>query len=243
MTHKTILWDSCIGGSQSLGVVGEQTVLALDRAGFTTIIRPWNFSRIFRAMSFETHKESRESGYKWGNDATSVMLPETRRLITSSMEGVSTDCNYTWLSLREVALCNKLDFLFVPSNFVKNVAIDSGVKAPIRVWPHGVDTSVFYPMSNQAGKGTDEIYAFLFVGVVQERKGVEELLTSFERAFDKGERDVRLIIKSSNWGSTEVYRKNHPDSRIVWMDNAMSQGCIADRIRSAMQPCPPPGLA
>jgi len=92
--------------------------------------------------------------------------------------------------------CNKLDELWVPSEFNKWTFQRSGVKVPVHVMPLGlVDTNYFNPEIK--GEPIPEIFTFLSIFEWGERKSPETLLRAFNRAFRASD-PVVLICKYSN---------------------------------------------
>lgn len=92
--------------------------------------------------------------------------------------------------------CNKLDELWVPTEFNKWTFRRSGVKVPITVMPLGlVDTNYFNPEIK--GEPISEVFTFLSIFEWGERKSPETLLRAFNRAFRASD-PVVLICKYSN---------------------------------------------
>ena len=87
--------------------------------------------------------------------------------------------------------------IWVPSEFVKKNAVDSGVvERKIKVVPHGYDPSIF-----KAGKGKEIItpYDFLFIGGYTgrgDRKGADRLVQAFTEEFKEGESSLYLKINT-----------------------------------------------
>ena len=80
----------------------------------------------------------------------------------------------------------------------------SGVPAEkIRLIPLGVDQSLFTPRGPVYPLASRSEFRFLFVGGTISRKGIEELVTAYCRAFTAAD-DVCLVIKGS--GSASYYR-------------------------------------
>jgi len=92
--------------------------------------------------------------------------------------------------------CNKLDELWVPTEFNKWTFRRSGVKVPINVMPLGlVDINYFNPEIK--GEPIPEVFTFLSIFEWGERKSPETLLRAFNRAFRASD-PVVLICKYSN---------------------------------------------
>ncbi len=92
-----------------------------------------------------------------------------------------------------------LDLVFVPSLFVYEVFVSSGVKKEkIRILRYGFNPDFYYP-----GERKDKsLFNFLCIASPQKREGLDLLLKAFDEAFNEIE-GVSLIIKLS-------YRRNNP---------------------------------
>jgi len=88
------------------------------------------------------------------------------------------------------AINRHIDTIIVPSEFCKDILIESNINIPIRVIPFGVDHSIFNPKNN---KITDK-FRFLFIGTPHYRKGISELIDTFKDVFFNN-KDVELYIK------------------------------------------------
>ena len=99
-----------------------------------------------------------------------------------------------------------VDELWVPSRFVRDVLVRSGVKTThVEVIPNGVDRMVFTPEGPTSRPQGSRKFLFLFVGGAIRRKGVDVLLEAYKAAFDCGE-DVSLVLNVS--GTTGAYQHN-----------------------------------
>jgi len=92
---------------------------------------------------------------------------------------------------------NHFDAIFVPSKQNRRALIASGVKVPIYIVPHGVNSRAYHPknakfhLRNDAGK-----FVFLSVFTFQHRKNPEGLLRAYWKEF-KAKEPVLLVIKTS----------------------------------------------
>jgi glycosyltransferase involved in cell wall biosynthesis len=99
-----------------------------------------------------------------------------------------------------------VDELWVPSNFVRDVFVRSGVQAErVAVIPNGYDPKIFTTEGSFSRPQGSREFVFLFVGGVIRRKGVDLLLHAFEAAFDPSE-SVTLVFLIS--GSAGAYQHN-----------------------------------
>jgi glycosyltransferase involved in cell wall biosynthesis len=95
-------------------------------------------------------------------------------------------------------ITQNVDELWVPSEFVRNMYIESGVAArQVHVIPNGVDLDIFRP--SEAAGPEPEPMRFLYVGGVTLRKGIDLLLEGWDRAF-AGRDDVLLVVKAAMAG-------------------------------------------
>ena len=88
-----------------------------------------------------------------------------------------------------------VDEVWVPSTFVKDCYIDSGIDADqVHVIPNGVRTNLFNPQAKPMQLDTDKSFKFLFVGGTIFRKGIDVLLNVYRQTFSPQD-DVCLVIK------------------------------------------------
>lgn len=97
-----------------------------------------------------------------------------------------------------------VDEIWVPSNFVRDAYVRSGVDAArVAVVPNGVDTRRFHPHVAPRPLATKKSIKFLFVGGALPRKGIHILLEAWTRAFHADD-DVALVVK--DFGARTFYR-------------------------------------
>jgi uncharacterized protein len=224
--HRPILWESFITLSSSMGIVSHENILSIDRLGYPIYIHSWNDPsqdqfgrpavepldrRVMELLEISKDLPSRleDEGIAISFGSTSFLRFDRwkrayKRIIYCFLD-------QTAISKTSVEILNLLDHVFVPSSFCRDNLIKCGVKTPITIWHHGVNPDLF-PYIERKRKSP---YIFLFVGVAQERKGIEELLVAFIKEFSKGE-DVRLIVKSADWGDVDEWRDRFKDKRIIW---------------------------
>lgn len=94
-----------------------------------------------------------------------------------------------------VEQANRMDEIWVPSNFNKKTFSDSGVKRPIFVMPLGVDPDYFNPAIRSFRPSAR--FCFLSVFEWGERKAPELLFRAFTEEFDAAE-DVMLLCEIQN---------------------------------------------
>ncbi len=88
-----------------------------------------------------------------------------------------------------------VDEVWVPTHYVREVYIDSGVPAEkVCVVPNGIDPQLFHPGAAPLSLPTRKRFKFLFVGGTIGRKGPDILLKSYLETFTAKD-DVCLVIK------------------------------------------------
>jgi|GEM_PF-1011742 len=106
-----------------------------------------------------------------------------------------------------------VDEIWVPSRFVRDTFIQSGIPADrVQVVPNGVEPARFHPGVPPYPLRTAKKFKFLFVGGAIQRKGIDILLESYTQAFTR-EDDVCLVIKDMGVG--EVYKGQTAGERIA----------------------------
>ncbi|MFD1774074.1 glycosyltransferase [Paenibacillus rhizophilus] len=98
---------------------------------------------------------------------------------------------------------NKFDAVFVPTRHNKEALRKSGVKVPIFIVPHGVDTKEYRP-GNPKLNIPERKGRFVFVSVFgfQHRKNPEGLLRAYWEEFSASD-SVLLVIKTKGYSSRE----------------------------------------
>lgn len=103
-----------------------------------------------------------------------------------------------------VRQAHDVDEFWVPSQFVRNCYIESGVAAKkVFVVPNGVDAEKFHPQVAPMKLATQKKFKFLFVGGTIGRKGPDLLLQAYLKNFTAAD-DVCLVIK--DFGGSSVYQ-------------------------------------
>ncbi len=125
-----------------------------------------------------------------------------------------------------------VDEVWVPTHFVKDQFIDSGIpEEKIQVVPNGYNPSIFHPEVKPMQLPTDKKFKFLFVGGTIYRKGPDLLLSSYQKSFTAKD-DVCLVIKDYGGNghyAGQIYKdqiiaaQNIPDgAEIIYLENEMT---------------------
>lgn len=130
-------------------------------------------------------------------------------------------------------LRDKVDEIWVPSNYVQQVYIDSGIPAEkIHVIPWGFDPSIYSPDAPPLHLPDEDTFRFLYVGGTIERKGFDYLWQAFREEFAYEEK-VCLVVKDvgastfyrvGNWKDTILAACKTRSSRIIYLDEEMTDG-------------------
>ncbi|MBE9914747.1 glycosyltransferase family 4 protein [Paenibacillus donghaensis] len=98
---------------------------------------------------------------------------------------------------------NKFDAVCVPSRQNKGTLRNSGVKVPIFVVPHGVNTKEFHPNNKKMSvPGAAGRFTFVSVFGFQHRKNPEGLLRAYWEEFSSKD-NVMLVIKTNGYAAHE----------------------------------------
>ena len=119
----------------------------------------------------------------------SLYLPVTSGVPNMAFAVTETELVHPHL----VERCNKMDRLSVPSSFVRDAFIASGVECPVEVVLHGVDTDFYRPPETRQGMPGGRGFNFLAVGTHVERKNIKYLVQAFLEEFADHE-DVALFL-------------------------------------------------
>ena len=92
-------------------------------------------------------------------------------------------------------ICNRLDLVFVPSNWCKAAFRNSGVKTPIIVVPHGIEEE-YRPYPDERTSSPIVFYNTFRASSFCSRKSLEELVRAFLEAF-RGQDDVVLRLRTN----------------------------------------------
>lgn len=196
---KNVLLSGELGDNQSCGVVNIGLCYGFEKNGVNVSIDPksmyasvpqFAIDRIRRKLPFDT--------------VINHGLPHQMQGCGRNRSWKRVSLNF-WdsdLLTQEAADCvnEYVDHVLVHSDFTKKAMLDAGVSRPISVGAAGVFKER-YPKPDRSER---DIFKFVFTGVAQGRKGVQEAIIAFESVLaDKD--DVELILKSNSWGRLNDY--------------------------------------
>lgn len=131
-------------------------------------------------------------------------------------------------------LCDEVDEIWVPSNYVLQVYVRSGIpKEKVHVIPWGIDTETYRPDAIPLLLPTNRAFRFLFVGGTIRRKGFDRVLQAYLEEFTPHD-DVALVVKGLGedtfyrYGNfREEVKKAKADPHmpeIIWLDRFLTNG-------------------
>lgn len=119
-----------------------------------------------------------------------------------------------------VGPCNRMDEVWVPSEFNRQTFAASGVDPDrLVVVPYGIDTSAYEP--REPLPRHEGPFTFLYVCVFGWRKGIDLLLEAFLNEFDRGE--ARLVVRAYTAGEQGIAKEE--------LGRVLLES-VADRVRS-----------
>jgi SAM-dependent methyltransferase len=134
-------------------------------------------------------------------------------------------------------LCEAVDDVWVPTSFVRDGFVRSGVPADrVFVLPLGVDEAVFRPGAEPWPLASSKRFKFLFVGGTIHRKGIDVLLQAYGRAFTHAD-DVCLVVKDMGVGSfykgqtaeslIAAFRADADHPEVLHLDGSLTESQMA----------------
>lgn len=189
-------WRGPLHREGGLGGASKEYVRALRRQGIP--VQASSSQRISRPAAASGRKRMLVYHY-----APHTMNPSRAKAIGYEKVVLNTVWETTRIPARWRRSVNRYDAVLVPTRHNLKALRDSGVKVPVYLAPHGVDSDVFRP-SNPPAKlpGARNRFVFLSVFGFQHRKNPEALLRAYWETFTEKD-NVLLVIKTNGYGSRE----------------------------------------
>lgn len=194
-----IVWEGSQFVHHSLALINRELCLELIDAGHELCILPYERHAFgdeadprFEKLSACFHKKFEKPAdvhvrHRWPPDFTPP--PEGHWVMIQPWEFGSLPVE--WVQQMSASV----DEIWVPSPYVRNCYIKSGVPAErVFVVPNGVNTERFNPAAPAYPLQTKKSFKFLFVGGTIARKGIDILLDVYTRTFSSQD-DVCLVVK------------------------------------------------
>jgi glycosyltransferase involved in cell wall biosynthesis len=195
MANYQVVWRGPVQRASGLGIASREYALALKRQGVRIQAG---------AAKNELSKSGKTKERKiliYHHPPSTLNIKKERKYFDHII--LNTVWETTKIPNRWLPNINKFDAICVPSMQNKHAMRNSGVKVPIFIVPHGVDTNKFTPHNKklplQNAKGN-----FIFVSVFgfQHRKNPEALLRAYWEEFSSADK-VLLVIKTNGYAPYE----------------------------------------
>lgn len=193
---KEINWYGWSNNQSGYGIVNLEYSCAIQRQG-VEVYYGWErrehvLAHIYEQMTPEW-KEMIDKPFKQCDTGIIKTTPQMFFKNTSKFRIGYTMVENTKIGENWVKLCNDMDAILVPSEYLVSVFKDCGVKKPIKAVKQGIDSKKF-PIVKRPKK---DKYIFGTVGYMDDRKNWQDLIQAFCSEFDNNE-PVELWIKNSN---------------------------------------------
>lgn len=202
MKNYQVEWRGPVARSSGLGIASREYVKALKRQGVNVQARAQK-SNSSKSLKFFLI-------YHYLPDT--ISFKEERKKYKHIL--LNTVWETTRIPRRWLPNINKFDAVCVPSTQNKQAMRSSGVRVPIFMVPHGVDTKKYKP-SNRKLPLREAKGRFVFVSVFgfQHRKNPEALLKAYWEEFSSADK-VILVIKTNGYAlyENEQWIKNQIQS-------------------------------
>ncbi|SFL54292.1 Glycosyl transferases group 1 [Paenibacillus sp. 1_12] len=220
MKNYQVIWNGPVLKSTGIGTASREYALALHRQGVdvkvaTNRSRPLLYTR--NKLGVLSSLVKKPIAPKKTHILIYHGLPNTLDLKKARKQYRYIVLNTVWETTRIPTnwrpYMNRYDAVIVPSVQNKTAMKASGVKVPVFIVPHGVNTQAFTPSNRKLPlslkKGT---FVFVSVFTFQHRKNPETLLRAYWEEFSPKDR-VALVIKTNGIGSKEsgssIHRRIH----------------------------------
>ncbi len=235
-----IIWEGSQFVNHSLSVVNREVCLSLIKDNYDVSIVPFEpnqylpdvkseYYQLLEDIKLPNSKVDIHVRHHWPPNLNAPT--EGRWVVWQPWEFGSIPTKWANIFSKQV------DEMWVPSNFVRNVFIDSGVPADrVYVIPSGIDPKIFNPNVQPYKLKTKKKFKFLFVGGTIFRKGIDILLKAYTETFNSAD-DVCLVVKDFGGDSfyagqtakekIKSYAKNKSLPEIEYIDSFLPEKEIA----------------
>jgi len=215
---KNVLLRGEIGDNQSCGIVNIGMTYGFEQCGVNVGVDPkaryagipmFVTERIRRKLPYDTVIDH---GLPHQMQGLGGISPEIRRIALCFWDSS--------LFSKEAADCinANADMMITHSDFTRKAALDAGVTKKVVVGAAGVFASDYQPKPIR----NDDKYRFIFFGVAQGRKGVQEAIIAFESVLADRD-DVEFIVKSNSWGRLCDYGVKAKNVKLIYEEYARPQ--------------------
>lgn len=199
----SINWAGWFNRSSGYGIVNLEYATALERLTGKVSVN-WERREHMRPSCYEELSDEQKAliskPYSRAPIGVIKTTPQMFHKLESDFRIGYTMVENTEVGKEWVRMCNEMDALFVPSEFLTKVFPACGVTIPVVAVKQGINSSMF-PYIERKKK---EKFIFGTIGYQDERKNWKDLVRAFSSEFSPDE-PVELWIKNSNhyFGNTK----------------------------------------
>ena len=188
-----VVWKGPVKKASGLGMASRSYIRALRRQGVTVTLGSNGIRRARTCSVLIYHYPPHTLRVRQARKKFDIVI-------------VNTVWETTRIPRRWIGPLNRVDAVFVPSRQNRQALLNSGVKVPVLIVPHGVNARFFttrkkrWPSGKKKGR-----FVFLSVFAFQHRKNPEDLLRAYWEEFSASD-PVLLIIKTKGLAPHENER-------------------------------------
>lgn len=196
LTLSGLNWYGWINPKSGYGIVNLEYSTALERlTGFVSC--GWERKEDVLETDYnnltEEQKRCIDKPYKKEKVGVIKTTPQLFFNNTSEFRIGYTMVENTKIGATWTRLCNEMDAILVPSQYLVDVFKESGVVKPIAVVKQGIDSRKFAAVTNRKKSP----FVFGMIGHIDDRKNWEAIVVAFCSEFEDDE-PVELWIKNTN---------------------------------------------
>lgn len=211
-----IVWEGPIFSSGSLALVNRELSLNIFEKGHSLKTKPMendntmiSGDNMFRELSKCKNAELKEVDFSIRHHWPPSLVPPQKGKWIVIQPWEFGSLPKQWAHKFE----NDVDEMWVPSSYVKDVYVSSGVSEDrVFVIPNGINPQKFNPEIKPYKLHSKKKFKFLFVGGTIYRKGIDILLDVYLKTFKSGD-DVCLVIK--DMGGDSFYNGRNMKEEIL----------------------------
>ncbi|MCL6603991.1 MAG: glycosyltransferase family 4 protein [Paenibacillus sp.] len=185
-----VLWKGPINKTSGLGIASREYVRALRQLGVNVAISAKSAAPISKKNKVLIYHHS----------LNSLNIKKERKHFKTII--INTVWETTRIPKRWIGQINQADAVCVPSHQNKQALLNSGIRIPIFIVPHGVNARMYTPMTKLSLNKTKRTFTFISVFGFQHRKNPEALLRAYWEEFSAAD-NVLLIIKTNGYAPYE----------------------------------------
>lgn len=212
--NNKVLWHSFFGRGVGFSTISEAVIPELEKLGYDIYIRDWMsgsspiLNEHFKQLLAKSAAASGEIDFS--------KYPQIICWLMESFDSIKGDiklgwslCESTKLRAFYTEMCNRMDYILTSSEFNRGVQKDSGVAAEIRIVPPCTDL-----IEQERPPVVTKPLVFLHIGVLQERKNLEQALDGYCQVFsDDGK--SKFIAKSNHFGVWDTFKQRYANRRDI----------------------------